>query len=466
MGNFDLSHQHKLSTDMGLLVPVCTQEVVAGDQFTHSTSMLMRVAPLANPVMHDVSVRLHHWYVPNRIVDDAFEDWIVGNDENPAPSITLAGGEALADHMGIPPVAGVTVDARPIRGYNLIYNEWYRDQHLQDPYDLDDLTLKRCAWEKDYLTSARPQPTTGDAIDIGFSSGRAPVLDDSNNAGGTATQVVKTPGEGTVILSGSNGADGGPSLFADLANMEGGININDLRRDLALQKFSEARAAFGSRYVDYLRYLGVRPSDGRLQRPEYLGGGSANINFSEVLATAEGASTSVGDMFGHGISGLRTRPYRRYFEEHGWLISLLSVRPKTVYMDRIPRQFTRFDAMDVYQRELEALPWQEVKGTEVHHGGDANTAWGYAPRYDDYRYSESYVSGSFRSGPEKDWHMAREFADPPTLNASFIECTPTDRIYQDTSMPELLVNMRHNIRSRRVISQQSALAGDSKVNLL
>lgn len=459
MGRFNLSHHHALAEDMGYLIPACTHEVLPGDNWNHSTSVLMRIAPLAQPIMHEVHVGLHHFYVPNRIVDPDFENWIVGESVTDNPRITHPGTSALMDHMGIPNVAGIEIDARPIRAYNLIYNEWYRDQHLQTERTQDDTSLARLCWEKDYLTTARAQPEQGGAIDINFSSGQAPIR--TQGATGTVNISAATDAPNDLLVSRAS-AD---PFYTDLSSATGGININDLRTSLALQKFSEARAAFGTRFTDYLRYLGVRPSDSRLQRPEFLGGGSTIVNFSEVLATAEGTSTSVGDLFGHGISALRTKNYRRYFEEHGWVITLLHVRPKTVYQDRLPKQFYRHDPMDVWQRELEALPWQEIDETEVYAAGTAGNVWGYAPRYDEYRTTESYVSGSFRT-TDDDWHYARQFTSTPTLNGSFVECTPTDRVYGDNTMPEIYASVRNNIRASRLVAQRSALAGDSNVNLL
>lgn len=249
------------------------------------------------------------------------------------------------------------------------------------------------------------------------------------------------------------------NVYADLAAATGGIDLDDLRRSLALRRFQEARMRFGSRYIDYLRFLGVNPTDGRLDRPEYLGGGKQSISFSEVLATAEGQNTQVGDMYGHGIAGLRSRRYRKMFEEHGIVLSLISVRPKSVYMNAVHRKFTRVDAMDYWQRELEVMPWQTMYQSEVHGDGDPTLPFGYVPRFEEYRFGTSYVSGSFRSGPEKDWHLGRDFETPPVLNSSFIECNPSDRIFGDTQMPEILVNAYNSIRARRLVRRTASLSG-------
>ena len=197
--------------------------------------------------------------------------------------------------------------------------------------------------------------------------------------------------------------------------------------------------------------LGVNPSDGRLDRPEYLGGGSQLVNFSEVLATADGASNNIGDLYGHGIAGVQSRRYRKMFEEHGYVLTLMSARPKSVYQQAVPKHFLRSDVMDFWQKELEVLPWQEVYENEVFAGGAAATVFGYQQRYDEYRHAMSYVSGSFLQGTEEDWHLGREFASAPTLNSSFVECSPSDRIFQDASMPEMLVNIYNRQIARRIV---------------
>jgi len=470
---FDKSFEHKLTTDGGYLVPIMCEDVLPGDTSILSTRLLSRVAPLANPIMHNVTIRVHHWYVPNRILWDGWEDFITGKDDTtPKPTAPNPSGVEetfLADHMGIDPRDVGSWDALPFRAYNLIWNEFYRDQDLQTERDLDDLTLARICWEKDYFTVARPQPQQGDPVAIEFSAGEVPVRGFGHNSTlGTGTitdpidKVTTIPNADTrdaFIRIDDEGPVSGSRVWADMANATGGIDVNDFRRAIALQRFAEARMRFGERYVDYLRFLGVNPSDGRLDRPEYLGGGRQRVNFSEVLATAEGASTEVGDMYGHGIAGLRTNRIRKAFEEHGWVLSLLSIRPKTVYQNQVPRRFTRETAMDYWQKELEVLPWQEVKTREVHYNGNDTDTWGYVPRYDEYRHSQSYVSGQFRSGvgTMDDWHMGRDFASPPALNGSFVECTPTDRIYQDTNMAEFIINARVNHAMKRLIRANAAI---------
>ena len=456
---------------MGQLVPLATMEILPGDEYIHRTSLLARVAPLVNPVMHDVEIRVHSWFVPNRLLWTGWEDFIVGNGGT-HPTINVPGDSTydLMDHMGIPPATGDAVNALPVRAYNKIWNEYYRDQDLSTERTEDQLGLANICWQKDYFTTCRDVQQQGSEVEVGFSSGEADVkglgFDTSHTSGQTNISIRET-GPNTRTYAKAAASDvasnklyleedpdnaGYPKLIADMSTMTGGISVNDLRQAIALQNFAEVRVRFGDRYVDFLRYLGINPGDTRMQRPEFLGGGSQSINFSEVLATAEGTTTNVGDLYGHGIAGLRSRRYRRRFTEHGWLLTLLSARPKTAYMNGIPRKFNRPTAMDYWQKELEVLPWQTVTKGEIYHAAaDASAVFGYQGKYDEYRHEFSYVSGSFRDGPEKDWHMAREFTSEPTLNESFVTCTPTDRIYGDTAMPELLINCEHQIDARRLV---------------
>ena len=466
---FNLSREHKTTVDMGELIPVLTEEVLPGDTFIHSVNALARVSPLAHPLMHRVELRLHTFYVPNRILWDGkagdpfpgnWEDFITGEDDvNPKPTYTQdgQGGETLLDYMGIPPVTGLTTDALPIRAYNLIFNEMYRDQNLVPERAIDDVTLAKVAWQKDYFTVARPTPQQGDPIPI-------PLAGTGNVKGAdplTPLETLNIQMDGTANqnLFGTN-SGGSATLTVDLNTLA--MSIDDFRRSMALQRFAEARMRFGSRYVDYLRYMGVNPSDGRLDRPEYLGGGKQVLSFSEVLQTAnlDAAEGVVGDMYGHGIGMAQASSYRKMFEEHGWVLTLLSVRPKTVYQDALPRKFTRTTAMDYYQQELEVLPWQEVSQQEVYAPGDPDTVFGYVPRYEEYRHGVSCVSGSMRGGTENDWHLAREFEQAPNLNASFIQCNPSERIYQDANQPNLVLNIMHNIRARRLVGPTATMGQD------
>lgn len=482
---FSLSNTKLLSCDMGELIPCGLTEVLPGDTIQQATSILLRVTPLLAPVMHPVHARVHHWFVPNRIVWDDFEDFITGGEDgfnaSVFPTITdnfVVG--SLGDYLGVPTgVAGLEVSALPFRAYQLIFREWYRDQDLvtapviataSGADTTTDTTLQNIAWEKDYFTRARPWTAKGPEITLPL-TGDAPV-----KGIGKRTQSYPNTGE-TVYESGSTSsstfADSGdstetgsqrwefqedpnnagfPGIFADLSNVTA-ASINDLRLAFALERYQEARARYGSRYVEYLRHLGVKSSDARLQRPEYLGGGRQTIQFSEVLQTAEGTNP-VGELKGHGIGALRTNRYRRHFEEHGFVLSFLSVKPKTIYSSGLFRTWNRRTKEDFFQHELQAIGQQEVLNKELHAAhATPEGIFGYTDRYEEYRVAESSIAGEFRETVLDFWHMARKFSTDPTLNADFVTAIPTDRIYAVKTNDVLWCMVNHSIQARRMVAK-------------
>lgn len=473
---FNLSNYKLFSCDMGELIPCGLLEVLPGDTIQQATSALVRCSPLLAPVMHPVHVKVHHWFVPNRIIWNDWEDFITGGPDGlnasimPTVTINNAAVGSLADYLGIP--TGVAQDravcALPFRAYALIWNEFYRDQDLQTPLTIDltdgpdsttNVLLQNVAWEKDYFTTARPWVQKGPAITVPL-AGTAPVGYVGTGTGfsigvqdGTATWRAMDAAAATV-RSVATTPTSGYELHANLAAASG-VSVNMLREALSLQRFQEARARFGSRYVEYLRYLSVRSSDARLQRPEYLGGGTQTIQFSEVLQTAPfntPAATNVGELRGHGIGAMRTRRYRRFFEEHGWVLSLMSVKPRTMYSDGIYRHWSRTQKEDYWQKELQYIGQQEVLNQEVRSAHAMPTGvFGYQDRYDEYRRQESSIAGEFRTTVANFWHMARQFSADPALNASFVSSVPTKRVFAVTANDGLYVMARHNIVARRLV---------------
>lgn len=213
---------------------------------------------------------------------------------------------------------------------------------------------------------------------------------------------------------------------------------------------------YGSRFTEYLRYLGIRSSDARLQRPEYCGGGKQVISFSEVLKTGAGEdpAEAIGTMKGHGIAAMRSRRYRRFFEEHGIVMSLMSVRPRTMYTNGLHRSWSRRTKEDYWQRELEQIGQQEVYQREVFADGTAGdaTVFGYADRYADYRHLPSQICGDFRGNMDF-WHLGRVFASAPILNASFVTCDPSKRIHAVQTEDVLWCMISHSIQARRLVRQ-------------
>lgn len=473
----NLSHYKLFTADMGLLYPIGLQEVIPGDTFQHSTSLLARVTPMVAPVMHPISVRIHHFFVPNRIIWDGWEDFITGGPDNnstetiPTLQVDLSGDPKryLFDYFGIPAIEGLEVNALPFRAYAKIFDEYYRDQDFEQPTDLDSQVVSRIAWGKDYFTTARPWEQKGDAVTIPIGES-APVISDGTpftwSDGTDDLGVFGRPGpSGGWRIDGDeqppweqlvHGANTG--LQADLSNAQA-VNVNEFRRAFALQRYSEARARYGSRYTEYLRYLGIKPSDARLQRPEYLGGGKTNVSISEILQTApdneNNAEYGVGDLYGHGIAALRSNKYRKFFEEHGYIVSCASIVPKSIYQDGVARHFLKRDKEDYYQRELVHIGQQPVYNNEVYASiADGSGIFGYQDRYDEYRTSFSQVTGEFRDQLNY-WHLARKFEDTPVLNSSFTNCNPSKRIFAEQTQQSFWCAAQHRIVARRLVPRRS-----------
>lgn len=461
-----LSHYHLTSLNQGALVPIGHFEVLPGDTVQMSTSALVRLSPLVAPVMHPVHARIHHWFVPYRILWNDFENFITGGpsgtDASVAPYVVLnfpVTAGSLVNYLGVPLANYTTVprniSALPFRAYALIFNEWYRDQDLVAAVGLSkasgadsttNASMLSSAWEKDYFTSARPFEQKGATATVPISA--------SNTAQGIIRQVgtgAIAPGALTAQAGTGGFQAGGVNAYYD-PTVGYSVDVNDLRESLAIQRYREARARFGSRYTEYLRYLGVKSSDARLQRPEYLGGGKQTVQFSEVLQTAEG-SNPVGMMRGHGIGAMRSNRWRRFFEEHGIVLSLMQVQPRTVYMQSMNRSWFRTTKEQYWQRELEHIGQQPIYQREVYApGSDPTGVFGYQDRYDEYRRMESRVSGEF-ADTLKYWHMARDLGAAPTLNASFVTSNPTTRVYASTTTNQLYVMAMHSIQARRMVSR-------------
>lgn len=488
---FSLSNYKNFTADLGGLIPCGLLEVLPGDSIQQATTALVRTQPLLAPVMHPVTVRIQHYFVPHRLVWDDWETFITGGpdgmDASVFPTVSFAAGGpeigSLADYLGIPTdnVGTLEASALPFRGYAMIWNEHIRDQDLQTPLVIDtssgpdtttSVLLQNDNWEKDYLVSARPWEQKGPAITIPLGTS-APVLGLGVSGANVASSTIKYESSGS-IPSGTRGwgptdifledfdnsagtagtGNHRPNVRADLTDASA-VTVNILREAMALQRYEEARARYGSRYVEYLRYLGVRSGDARLQRPEYLGGGQQNIQFSEVLQTAEGTDP-VGDLKGHGLAGMRSNRWRRFFEEHGYVFSFMSVKPKTMYSQGLARHWNRRTKEDFFQKELQHIGQQEILNKEVYASHTSpNGVFGYGDRYDEYRRQLSTIAGEFRTTLDF-WHLARTFTSDPALNASFVKAVPTDRIFAVPSTHDLLIQAKHSIQARRIVSSDTS----------
>lgn len=483
---FSLSNYKLLTLNYGDLVPVNWYEALPGDTLQMSTSMLVRSTPLVAPVMHPVRVRLHTYFVPNRLLWDDWEDFITGGPdgtfEAQPPTYQQSGQNikgTLNDYLGIP-VGDYTgnpiiYSMLPHRAYALIYNERYRDQDLVSELTISKAsgidsvtpqTLQRVAWQKDYYTTARPWSSKGneillplseDIIDV-TSKGSAPTWQIGSDVG---QNLKGKSGQEQAFFQNSLGSNNvalwdDPQLEVDLRTVSG-ISVNDFRNYLALQRYQEARANFGSRYSEYIKYLvpGIGNLDARLQEPEYIHGGSSTISFSEVLQTqrSDDGETPLGTMGGHGISAMRTRRARKFCPEHGIVMSLLSVVPKSIYSQQVERKWHRLNKEMYFQKELQYIGEQPITNREVYafHSQPTET-FGYNHRYDEYRQSASQIHGDFLD-TQDGWHFARIFAGDIALNKSFIECNPALRPYADQTSDPLMVMVQNSVQARRVLSK-------------
>ena len=406
--------------------------------------------------MHPVQIRLDTWFVPYRIIIDEWEDFITGDDTVTLPTklAGVSGYTELQQYFDVAPDFVGTLFSAPWNAYNRIWNRRYRDQDLEPEVDEFQGDVLNCAWEKDYYTTSRPWAAKGGDVTI-------PVRADAS-AGDILGIKVVNPSSGQVT---ENRIDT-DAAHADISTIGGpdaslNVNVDDLRLASALQRYGEARARYGSRFTEYLRYLGITPSDARLQDPELLGSGRGMVNFSEVLQTAPNAtsgtsaSDGVGDLYGHGIAGVRTPKWRRFFEEHGVLMTLMSVRPKSVYTDTTQREWMKRTHEEFYQKELVNVGQQPVwQGEITSDYTDRYATWSYADRYGEYKKHDSTVKGEFLDVLNT-WHLARRTNSAPTLNAAFVKCDPSNRIFQSATNDTLLTMVNNSLVARRMIPKST-----------
>jgi hypothetical protein len=486
---FDLTHDVKLSTNMGQLTPILTLECVPGDKFDLSCESLIRFAPMIAPVMHRMDVTMHYFFVPNRILWSNWEKFITEhNSEHVAPYMSYTNGDYTAmqkkfmDYIGIPPVpvGGVStnVSALPMAAYQCIYNEYYRDQNLQTPVDfkLTDgnnntdagdrerlTTLRQRAWEHDYFTASLPFAQKGAAVDIpiGTIAGDVRVTYNGDDSPGYdqvyGRENPYNPGYrtvgNTIPQNLPTGVDSSALIAKTSEQTIDPTTINDLRRAFKLQEWLEKNARGGTRYIEnILTHFGVRSSDKRLQRPEYITGVKSPVVVSEVLnTTGQTDGLPQGNMAGHGISVTSGKSGSYYCEEHGYIIGIMSVMPKTAYQQGIPRTFLKTDSLDYFWPTFANIGEQEVAKQELYaYTANAEDTFGYVPRYAEYKYMPSRVAGEFRTSLNY-WHLGRIFDTEPSLNSDFIECDPTKRIFavEDPETDVLYCHVLNKIKAVR-----------------
>ena len=495
---FDRSHGLKTAFDSGYLVPIECQEVLPGDIVDMDATFLARLAPSVTPIFDNVFLDTSWFFVPSRLLWTNFTK-MMGERVNPADSIDYLvpqleapeGGFAvgsLADYFGIPTgVAGLKVSALPFRAYAKIWDDWYRDENLQNSViqSSDDLgdsngtiawnTLLRRGKRHDYFTSCLPWPQKGDGVELPIGN-NAPVVGNGNVLGltngtdsfGLTTnyqynygkdlvgQKVGTTGsnysvpdvKGVGVVSDATKS----GLIADLSQATA-ATINSLRMAFQLQRLLETDARGGTRFVEIIRnhFKTICP-DARLQRPEYLGGSSTLIDFLPIAQTSSSDSTTPQGNLVAQPKGVGRCKFKKAFSEHGYLIGLANVRVDLNYQQGLNRMWSRRGRYDFFWPTLQNLGEQAVLNKEIYaqgpsvkdDGGNAvdDKVFGYQERYAEYRYNPSIITGKMRStatGTLDVWHLAQKFDKLPTLSAEFIEDTPPlKRVLAVTDEPEVL----------------------------
>lgn len=490
---FDRSRGYKTTFDAGYLIPVFVDEALPGDTFNARMTAFARLATPLHPFMDNLYLDTHYFAVPLRLLWDNFQrfmgeqpdpgdstDFVTPKMTSPAETGYAVG--SLSDYLTLPTgVPGLTHMSLYHRAYNLIWNEWFRDQNLQDrvpvpkgdgPDAPSDFVLLRRGKRHDYFTSALPWPQKGPAVDIPLGSS-APVLRTSEAAGWLAYAAgTNTLQPNSVLVTSGGGSPGevmeqaGPNtrvsfdpaggLYADLSDATA-ATINTLRQAFQLQRMFERDARGGTRYIEILKaHFGVTSPDARLQRPEYLGGSSSPINISPVTQQSASTETSPqGNLAAVGTSSILGHGFTKSFVEHSVIIGLASIRADLSYQQGLPRMFSRSTRFDYFWPALAHIGEQAVLSKEIYADGTSNdeTVFGYQERYGEYRYGHSAITGQFRSSFAQSldtWHLSQEFANRPVLGAQFIvDDPPVDRVIAVPSEPHMIFDSITRVRCAR-----------------
>lgn len=469
MSVFDLSYTKLLTCDMGQLIPVMCDEVVPGDIFKIGNQSVIRMQPLVAPVLHEINAYVHYFFVPYRLLWSEWEDFITGgstgNNASTLPlwqpvTTTVLHEGSLWDYFGfnvdVIPTASSYPMLFPKNAYNLIYNEYYRDENLQPEVDLttQHYVLKR-NWEKDYFTSSLPWQQRGIAPALPISGIGHAVW--PGTASGTAIPMQ------TVFAGSYKPYDYPTKTFLENNTIDLStattFNVADLRLAFQIQKWMERNARAGARYTESLQaHFGVSPRDERLQRPEYIGGSKTPVIVSEVLQTSSTDATSPqGNMAGHGVSVASTFCGKYRATEHGLIMGILSIMPRSMYQQGHDRQWLRRSRYDFYFPEFANLSEQAITKAEIYASdteSDNKTIFGYQGRYDEMRTKRNMVCGQMRSIFDY-WHLGRIFSAVPSLNSDFITCNPDKRIFAAPTEPGFIVQFANLIKAWRPMPIQS-----------
>ena len=482
---FNRSHGLKTSYDCGKLIPVLVDEVLPGDTYSVNMSAFARLSTPVYPIMDNMVLDTFFFFCPSRKL---WENWhkFMGERENPADSIDYtiptinynnAATHSLWDYMGLPTkvAAAFNVNSLPFRAYNWIWNEWFRDENLQDQAQVDTdngpdsiadyQVLRRCK-RHDYFSSALPWTQKGDDIVLPIGD-KAPIWGDSmhwdnvedqynlaqiRDAQGSSANL-RTLRAGTNYVYGASSALGqaDDELFADLSQATGGT-VNQLRQAFQLQKMLERDARGGTRLIEIIKnHFGVNSSDARLQRPEYLGGGRSNVMVNPIART----DSSPGELGAMGTVGFSGHGFTKSFEEHGYIIGLCCVIADITYQEGVERMWSRETRYDFYWPSLSRIGEQSVLNKEIYidattiGSGASEDVWGYQERHAEYRYKPSRICGTLRSNsttPLDAWHLGIEFGSQPTLDDTYIqEDPPVDRVIATPTEPHFIMDAYFNM---------------------
>lgn len=501
---FNRSHGLKTTFDSGYLVPIFVDEVLPGDTFSMDCTLFARVATLISPIMDNMYMDTFWFFVPERLLFEHFQA-MCGEQDNPTDSTdylfptikspTGTGFEvgSIADYFGLPTgVPNLEVRAEPFRAYNLIYNEWFRDENLQEslPFtkaDSDQYSnykLVRRGKRHDYFTSALPWPQKGPGVELPFGGTAALTVADNASLNMPAGYLSSSVNRNAVNLgffptnlalnaesqtgfdnyetNTISGYGANPQNFplkaingvnVDLSSATS-ITINQFREAFQIQRWYERAARGGTRYTEIIRsFFGVISPDARLQRPEYLGGSSNRIDVNVIPQTS--GTTDVSPQanlsaFAVGTNG-RGNGFSKSFTEHGWIIGLVNVRADLTYQQGINRMWTRSTKFDMYWPTFAFLGEQAVLNKEIYAQGNEedDKVFGYQERYAEYRYAPSQVTGKFRSTYAQSldsWHLAQKFENLPKLSPEFIvDNPPIDRVVAVPSEPQFLLDCWFNL---------------------
>ena len=481
---FNRAHGYKTMFDSGKLIPFLVDEVLPGDTFKVDATLFARLtSPLQVPVMDNMHLDTFYFFVPNRLVWNNFQKFM-GEQEDPGdstdytiPTLDAPAGtgfdiESLADYYGIPTgIAGLTVNSLAFRAYNLIYNEWFRDENLQDsvvvnkddgPDNISDYIVRSRGKRHDYFTSCLPWPQKGDAVPLPL-TGDAPVSSDVATGSGndlsvynTVTSAYQKLGSNTTYLyNAPNAGTEANGLYADLSSVTA-ATINELREAFQLQVLLEKDARGGTRYTEIVKsHFGVTSPDGRLQRPEYLGGRTSSVDITSVPQTGESGTTPQGNLSAFGTLTSTHEGFTKSFTEHGHVIGILNVRADLTYQQGLDRMWSRQTKYDIYWPALAHLGEQPVYNKEIYAQNDANDdlVFGYQERWSEYRYKPSHITGKLRSTystPLDMWHLSEKFDSLPTLSSAFITSSPPiDRIIAVTDEPQFVLDSFINVHTVR-----------------